>query len=91
MPQSIKEDFKRNNIFSLYNLCGHKLVQDPCPRGHEIYNFSRPFIGHHNYIVTYFVCSIPGRREEDFKRNNAFSLNDLYGHTPAQEALPWGS
>ena len=27
---------------------------------------------------------------EDFYRNNAFSLFDLYGHAPAQEALPPG-
>ena len=33
---------------------------------------------------------MPGSREEDFKKNNAFSLYDLYGHTLAQEPLPWG-
>ena len=33
---------------------------------------------------------MPGSREEDFKRNNAFSLYDLYGHAPAQEPLPPG-
>ena len=30
-------------------------------------------------------------REEDFKRNYAFSLYDLKGHAPAQEPLPRGS
>ena len=40
---------------------------------------------------------MPSSREEDFKINNAFSLNnlqrlfDLYGHAPAQEPLPRGS
>ena len=24
--------------------------KNPCPRGHEIYNFGRPFLGHHYYI-----------------------------------------
>ena len=33
---------------------------------------------------------MPRTREEDFKRNNAFSLYDLYGHALAQELLPWG-
>ena len=28
---------------------------------------------------------MPGSREEDFKRNNAVSLYDLYGHAPAQD------
>ena len=23
----------------------------PCRRGHEIYNFDRPFLGHHYYIL----------------------------------------
>ena len=33
---------------------------------------------------------MPGIREEHFKRNNAFSQYDLYGHAPAQEPLPLG-
>ena len=33
---------------------------------------------------------MPGCREEDFKKNNAFSLYDLYGHALAQEPLPRG-
>ena len=28
--------------------------KNPNPRGHEIYNFSRPFLGHHYY--TYLFC-----------------------------------
>ena len=24
--------------------------KNPCPRGHEIYNFGRPFLGHHYCI-----------------------------------------
>ena len=27
------------------------LLKNPCPRGHEIYNFSWPFLGHHYYIL----------------------------------------
>ena len=33
---------------------------------------------------------MPGSREEDFKRKNAFSLFDLYDHALAQEPLLWG-
>ena len=25
--------------------------KNPCPRGHEIYSFGRPFLGHHYYIL----------------------------------------
>ena len=49
MPQSIEEDFHRNNLFSFYNLYGHTLAQEPYPRGNEIYKFGRPFLSHHNY------------------------------------------
>mgnify|MGYP003688686999 CR=1 FL=1 len=30
---------------------------------------------------------MPGSREEDFERNNAVSLHDLYDHALAQEPL----
>ena len=52
MPGSREEDFQRNNAFSLYDLYGHALAQEPCPRGHEIYNFGGPFRGHHYYILS---------------------------------------
>ena len=36
------------------NLYGHSLThQNPCPRGHEIYNLSRLFIGHHYNILSF--------------------------------------
>ena len=28
------------------------LHKNPCPRGHEIYNFGRPFLGYHYYILS---------------------------------------
>ena len=34
---------------------------------------------------------MPGGREEESKRNNTFSLYDLYGHALDQEPLPQGS
>ena len=51
MHGSREEDFKRNNAFSLYDLYGHALAQEPLPQVHEIYNFGRPFLGHHYYIL----------------------------------------
>ena len=46
--------------------------KNPCPRGHEIYNFGRPFLEHHNFILSLSVF-MSRSREENFKRNNAFS------------------
>ena len=53
----------------------------------EIYNFGRLFLGHPSFIHTSFFWCMPGVREKDFYRNNAFSSYDFYGHTPAQEPL----
>ena len=61
MPGSREEDFKRNNAFSLYDLYGHALAQEPLPWGHEIYNFCKPFLRHHYYIPS---LSLPCPRVE---------------------------
>ena len=53
MPGSREEDFKKNNAFSLYDLYCHVLTSE----GHEIYNFGRPFLGHHYYtLILYEPC-----------------------------------
>ena len=52
MLGSREEDFKRNNAFSLYDLHGHALAQEPLPWGHEINNLGTPFLGHHHYILS---------------------------------------
>ena len=90
MLGSKEEDFLNNNAFSLYDLYGHTLAQDPCPDGHEIYNLVRPLLGHHYYILSLSDLCMGGKKKI-FKRHNAFSLYDLYGHTLAQEPLPWRS
>ena len=35
---------------------GHALVQEPLPRGHEIYNFARPLLGYHYYTFLSDLC-----------------------------------
>ena len=47
----------------------------PCPRGHEIYNFGRPFPGNHYYIHV-LDFSDPCLRVEKKTKNIAFSLYD---------------
>ena len=51
MPGS-KEDFLRNNAFSLYYFYGHTLAQEPLPRGHEVYNLGKPFLSHLYFILS---------------------------------------
>ena len=41
--------------------------KNPCPWGHESYNFGRPFLGHHYYILSGSLSDLfPGSKEEDF-------------------------
>ena len=47
MHENREEDFERNDTFSLYDLYGHTLAQEPWPGGHKIYSFGRPFINHY--------------------------------------------
>ena len=60
--------------------------KNPYPEDHEISNFGRPFLGHHNYILNWFVWSMPGSRVKDFLRNTAIL------HFLSQNYLPfkWG-
>ena len=31
---------------------GHAQHKIPCPRGHEVYKYGRPIVGHHYYILS---------------------------------------
>ena len=43
--------FKEIMHFHYITYIATPLHKSPCPRGHELYNFSRPFLGHYNYIL----------------------------------------
>ena len=59
--------------------------KNPCPGGHYIKNFGRPFLGYQYYILELSdPCPSVDKKRS---RNIAFSL---YGHAPAQEHLPGG-
>ena len=45
----------------------------PSPRGHEIYIFCRPFLGHHNYIHVLSEQCL-GVQKKFFKKNSNFTL-----------------
>ena len=57
------------------------------PRGHEINNFGRPFLGHHYYYILSLSDLCSGVEKIFLK---PFSLHDLHGHTLSQESLPRG-
>ena len=55
---------------------------NPCPGGHEVYNFGRVFLGHHYY--TLILSETCPSREEDFLRNTSIL------HFLPQNYLPFG-
>ena len=57
--------------------------KNPCPGGHEIYNFGRPFLGHHYYTLS-FYGSCMGVEKEIFKEIHQF--NTFYPKITS----PWG-
>ena len=57
----------------------------PYRRGHETYNFVKPFLGHHYFILRLsYLCPEVVKK---IKKNNAYHY-DLYGLAVAQEPLP---
>ena len=52
MPGSKEKDFKGKMHFPyLTYLWPHPSKKNPAPRGHEVYNFDKPFFGHHYYTL----------------------------------------
>ena len=45
-----KKIFKEIMLFHLMTYMATPEHKNSCARGHEIYNFGRPFLGHHYYI-----------------------------------------
>ena len=60
----VKTIFKEIMQFHKLSYMITLLHKNPCPRGHDIYNFGRPFVGHHFYILSFFL-SMPVSKEED--------------------------
>ena len=54
--------------------------KNPCPRGHESYNFVRPFLGHHHYILSLSDLCL-GVSKKIFKETMYFH-NMTYMATP---------
>ena len=50
--------FKEIMHFQYMTYMATPYLENPCPLGHEIYNFGIPFLGHQYYIHIYIVCLI---------------------------------
>ena len=60
MPGSREENFKEITHFHYMTCMTMPWYKNPCPGGHEIYNFARPLLGYHYYTLL-------SEREKDFK------------------------
>ena len=83
------EVFLRKKIFHNITYMATPMHKNSCPRGYEIYNFGRPFLGHHYYKLSLSDLCLKVEKKI-FKEIIFFSLHDLCGHTLAQEHLPRG-
>ena len=73
-----KKNLKRTMHF-YYVTSMATLAQEPMPRGYEIYNFGRPFLGHHYYILRLSeLCQ--GVELNIFEYINVYSRYDLNDH-----------
>ena len=60
------------------------LHKNPCPGGHEIYKFGRPFLGHHYYILVFSDQCLEVEKKI-FKKYSNFTL-----FTPNLPPFKWG-
>ena len=60
--------------------------KNPCPGGHESYNFGRLFLGHHYFILSVSDLCL-GVEKKIFKEIMHFYYI-AYGHALAQEPRP---
>ena len=69
-------------MFFHYLTYGIALAQELLPGGHEIYNFGRPFLGHHYYILSLSDLSL-GVEKKIFKEITHFIWPRPSTRTPA--------
>ena len=75
---------KRGEEILHFTIWPRTSIRNPAPGVNKIYNFGRPFLGLH-YDTLSFADLCLGVKKFFFKRNNAFSQYDLYGHALAQD------
>ena len=53
------------------------LHKKPCPGGHEIYTFGRPFFGYHYYTLSFVWTMLRSREDDLLKKYVNFTLSTL--------------
>ena len=70
VEKTISKEIMHFHYITRMNMPLHK---NPCTGGYEIYNFDKPFLGHHDYTLSlYGPC--PGVEKNIFKENINFTL-----------------
>ena len=69
---------KKKIIYTIWLIWPRQNHKNPCPEGHEIYNFGGSFLGHHYYTLNLSVKCL--RVEKILKEIMFFSLHHLYRH-----------
>ena len=65
------------------------LHKNPCPWGHEIYNFLASFLGHHNYIFSLSDLCL-GVEKKVFKEIMQFHYKTYMATPLYKNPCPWG-
>ena len=76
--------YTRREETSHFHYISMPSTKTPCLAGHEIYNFVKPFLGLH-----YYILNLSDPYPSVYKKRRR--KNDLCGHTLTQEPLPRGS
>ena len=62
------------------------LHKNPCPRGHQIYNFGRPFLGHYYILGLSDLCL--GKEKKIFKEIMQFHYTTYMPHPSTRTPAP---
>ena len=84
MPQSRREEILHFHYMTYMTMAQYK---NSCPKGHKIYNFGRPFLGHHYYILSLSDLCM-GADKKIFKEIMHFHYTGMSYLTTAQHKNP---
>ena len=54
--------------------------KSPCPRGHEIYNFDRDFLGNYHYILSLSDLCLGVKKKPNGKKPSQSTVESIYGY-----------
>ena len=81
-----EEIFKEIMHFYIKSYMAMSWHKNPCHRGHEMYNFGRPFLGHHYYILGFPHGKIGFTLSQMFQRRTCLNVVILLLSPSCKEA-----